>query len=102
MEAKTPTGFKDRVSQSLLNETAGLWATHPTDAQRIRHARRLGAAGVFGLEKPATALFADFASLARMASHQHYRQELGLPVTASMLKPVGELIKTAGCPPRLH
>lgn len=90
LEAGMPANFHEQAQHTLLNETAGLFATHPTAAQRIRKARRSAQPGVFALEKPARALFHDFPRVAQVVTACHYRQTLGLPVTNPMLKPVAE------------
>jgi hypothetical protein len=63
--------------------------TRPTAAQRIQRARRQAEPGVFAAEKPARALFRDFAAAARAVTTRHYRANLRLPVTEAMLKPAG-------------
>lgn len=88
LERRLPPSFHEQARQTLLNETAGLFATHPTAAQRIRQARQGGEPGVFTLERPARALFSDFSATAQLVTGRHYRQDLRLPVTPPMLKPV--------------
>jgi Zn-dependent protease with chaperone function len=90
LEERAPADFHEQARQTLLNETAGLFATHPTAAQRIQKARRRAETGIFGLEKPARALFDDFAATSRLVSGRHYRQNLRLAVTTPMLKSVGD------------
>jgi hypothetical protein len=79
----------------LLNESAGLFAAHPTASQRIRKARQGAEAGIFNLEKPARALFDDFAATSRLVTGRHYRQTLHLAVTNPMLKPVSDFFPDA-------
>lgn len=90
LERRAPADFHEQARQTLLNETAGLFSTHPTASQRIQKARQRAKAGIFYLEKPARALFDDFAATARMATGRHYRQNLRLAVTMPMLKPVSD------------
>ena len=88
LEQRLPADFHERARHTLLNETAGLFATHPTAAQRIQKARQRAEPGIFALEKPARALFNDFAATSQLVTGRHYRQNLRLPVTNPMLKPV--------------
>jgi Zn-dependent protease with chaperone function len=86
-EKHLPAGFHDKTHQTLLNETAGLFATHPTDCQRIQKARKQGQEGIFALEKPASALFNDFPATSQEVTDLHYRQTLNLAIVSSILKP---------------
>jgi Zn-dependent protease with chaperone function len=93
LERRVPAGFHDQTRQTLLNETAGFFATHPTACQRIQKARQRAQPGIFGLERPARALFNDFAGTARLVTGRHYRQTLRLAVTNPMLKPVTDFFQ---------
>jgi len=90
LESRMPPDFHEQAQQTLLNETSGWFATHPTPAQRIQKARQQAAEGVFVMEQPAGWLFQDFAGTARVATEQYYRQDLQLPVTEPMLRPVAD------------
>jgi Zn-dependent protease with chaperone function len=90
LESRLPATFHDEARMTLLNETAGWFATHPTPAQRIRQARRLALDGIFAMEQPARLLFNDFTGTAQLITGMHYRQNLRLPVTDAVLKPAGE------------
>jgi Zn-dependent protease with chaperone function len=92
LEKRMPEDFHEQASSTLLNETAGWFATHPTPAQRIRKARQRSAQGIFTLEKPARVLFNDFTAAAKAITTMHYRQILRLPVTDRMLKPANEFV----------
>jgi len=90
LERRLPPAFHEEARLTLLNETAGWFATHPTPAQRIQKARQQSVAGVFHMEKPARWLFHDFALTARAVTGQYYRQDLRLAVADPMLRPVAE------------
>jgi len=92
-ERRLPPDFYDKARLTLLNQTAGWFATHPTAAQRIQKARQRADPGIFALEKPARALFNDFAATARFVTRQHYRVTLRMPVTNPMLRPAGEFFR---------
>lgn len=93
LERRAPPDFHEEARQTLLNETAGLFATHPTAAQRIQKARQRDEPGIFSLERPARALFSDFAATARQVTGRHYRLNLRLAVTPPMLKPVSDFFQ---------
>jgi Zn-dependent protease with chaperone function len=90
LERRLPPTFHEEALVTLLNETAGWFATHPTAAQRIQKARQRGIEGVFAMEKPARALFNNFAGTARLVTGMYYRQDLQLSISDGMLKPASE------------
>jgi hypothetical protein len=93
LEQKMPANFHEAARNTLLNESAGLWATHPTAAQRIQRSRRADAPGIFQIELPSTVLFGNFAETAKSVTRKHYRQILQLAVTPAMLKPADGFFK---------
>ncbi len=95
LEQRMPASFHEQARNTLLNETAGLWATHPTAAQRIQKSRRQDAPGIFQIELPSTVLFGDFAETAKSVTRKHYRQNLRLAVTPAMLKPAAGFFRDA-------
>jgi Zn-dependent protease with chaperone function len=92
-EKQMPVNFQDQARNTLLNETAGLWATHPTAAQRIKKSRQQEAHGIFHLELPAAALFSNFIGTARTVTYMHYSETLRLPISPEMLKPAQSFFK---------
>lgn len=98
LESGLPNTFHEDARQTLLNESAGLFATHPTAAQRIQKARRRSDAGQFSIEKPARGLFRDFEATAHEVTARHYRQNFGLTVTNAMLKPVTDFFQKPSSP----
>jgi hypothetical protein len=93
LEKQMPANFHEEARNTLLNETSGLWATHPTAAQRIQKCRQQEAAGIFHLELPATVLFSDFIGTSRTVTYMHYCESLQLPITPAMVKPVQNFFK---------
>jgi len=93
LEKRMPVEFQDQARNTLLNETPGLWATHPSAAQRIQKARQQGAVGVFHVELPASVLFDDYAGISKTVTIMHYRQNLQLVVTPAMVKPANSFFK---------
>jgi len=93
LEQRAPADFREKTAETLLNESAGFFATHPTPAQRIRKARQLGEPGVFTLERPARLLFRNFEGVSKIVTLQHFRRFLRLAVMPAMLKPAKEFFK---------
>jgi hypothetical protein len=95
LEKQMPSDFHEQARNTLLNETAGLWATHPTATQRIQKSRQQHSDGVFHLELPATVLFSDFIGTSRTVTYIHYAESLRLPIAPAMVKPVQNFISGA-------
>jgi len=96
LERRLPPEFHEQARLTLLNETSGWLATHPTAARRIQKARQQSVEGIFAMDIPARWLFNDFVGTARVVTGRHYRQNLRLAVTDRMLKPVGEFFSENG------
>jgi Zn-dependent protease with chaperone function len=95
LENRLPPTFQEQARMTLLNETSGWFATHPTPVQRIQKSRKQGAAGIFTMERPSRLLFNDFPGTAQIVTSIHYRQNLQLPVTDRMLKPANEFFSAS-------
>lgn len=93
LEKRMPANFLDQARNTLLDEKAGLWATHPTAARRIQKARQLEMSGVFNLDVPAASLFSDFIGTSKTVSFMHYRENLQLAVLPAMVKPIQDFLK---------
>ncbi|MFO0911004.1 MAG: Zn-dependent protease with chaperone function, partial [Isosphaeraceae bacterium] len=72
----------------------GLFDTHPSDRERIAHAKAEGPEGIFTLDGPATDVFRNFDSLAKLVTFEFYRGCFGPNVTKSQLFPVAELVQS--------
>lgn len=96
LEKQLPAAFHEQARMTLLNETAGWFATHPTPAQRIQKARQMGVEGLFMMEKPARLLFGDFSEAARAVTVHYYRRDLRLPVTDRMLRTTTDFFSDNG------
>jgi hypothetical protein len=95
LEKQMPVNFFEQARNTLLNETAGLWATHPTAAQRIQKSRQQQTGGIFHLELPAAVLFSNFIGTSRTVTYMHYCESLRLPISPAMVKPVANFFKDA-------
>lgn len=70
---------RDRIIEAALARTPAMFDSHPTRRERLEQARQAAAPGLFHLDLPASALFANFDTLARQATVLHYEEDLGLP-----------------------
>lgn len=93
LEKEMPANFHDQARRTLLNDTSGLWATHPTASQRVQNCRQQAAPGIFQLELPSAALFSSFIGTARTVTFLHYSENLRLVITPEMLKPAQNFFK---------
>lgn len=70
-----------RFQAAVRESKTGWFDTHPADSDRVAATRRLNAPGVFCLEAPAMALFADWEKTARRVTAAFYGQSIGGSVT---------------------
>jgi Zn-dependent protease with chaperone function len=86
--ASMPETERTRLEDTMGLEASGLFATHPSNGDRIRKARQAGEPGIFHLDAPAKALFSSFDVPARQVTLLHYQDDLGLPLELAILVPV--------------
>lgn len=80
-----PRDIQERIDSTLgLNKTK-VFDTHPSDADRIRCARKASEPGIFALTRPATELFSSFEFPAKFVTLIHYQDDLGIPVKENSL-----------------
>ena len=72
--------------------------SHPSIADRIRHARQAGDPGIFHDDRPASSLFVAFEHPCRFVTLLHYRDDLGVPVNPTMLTPLQPEKPAVGTP----
>jgi Zn-dependent protease with chaperone function len=73
----------------------GLFDTHPSDRDRIARAKvEAPGGGIFNLDGPATDVFRNFDSLARLVTFDYYKSMLGREISKDQLYPVAELVET--------
>jgi hypothetical protein len=89
-DSQLPPEKRAKLENTMGLAPSGLLDTHPSNGDRIRRARVAQAAGVFEIDAPATALFANFAVLSRQVSCLHYEDDLGIPLAIAKLRPVNE------------
>lgn len=71
----------------------GLLDTYPSTADRVRRARRIGAAGYEISDAPARALFENFDGLSRLVTLAHYEDDLQIPAKPEFLIPLEKLVQ---------
>jgi Zn-dependent protease with chaperone function len=91
--AQLPSDVQKKIDQMIAESETGLFDTHPADRHRIANAARQRAAGVFRVELPATALFANFDALAKAATWDFYCEIFGKKIAPSKLHPIDGLLK---------
>ena len=77
-EASLPADVKQRITDRLGLVRTKIFDSHPSDADRIRQARRAGEPGVFHLQLPATILFSNFEAVSKQVTLLHYSDDLRL------------------------
>lgn len=83
------------IAKQVDTAKTGWLDTHPSPAERIRHAHAEQARGVFTDARPAAAIFTDFKSLSRNTTFDLYRACFGTRFQPSMMHPVEELATAA-------
>lgn len=76
--------------------TTRLFDTHPADKERIASAHRENAPGIFGVDQPASVLFADFAGLSINVTLDFYRAIFGPQFKAIQVVPTERLLVHQG------
>jgi len=89
-ETRLPIAVRDSIEAALRTGKSGWLATHPSNAERLRRARKVNDPGIFHLELPASMLFSQFGQLSRQASYFHYSQVFGLNLDSLNLRPTVE------------
>jgi Zn-dependent protease with chaperone function len=77
-ESRIPVAIRQAAEAKLARTKTGPFDSHPSDGDRMRRARETNEPGIFGEDKPATALFAHYDLVAREVTYFHYVEELGL------------------------
>jgi Zn-dependent protease with chaperone function len=91
--ASFPPELRGKIQEEFGKRKTGAFDTHPADGDRIKAAQALNAPGVFRLEDPATALFADFADLSKSVTRAFYEKEHELALTDQSLVSTEESVK---------
>lgn len=89
--AAIPRETLQELHRASVEEKSSLFATHPTDRDRIASASREKTPGIFRFDQPAALLFRDFDDLCRQATLHYYQWNEGLEVSAQQLVSSAEL-----------
>jgi hypothetical protein len=87
-----PPQIRQQIEKSLRQTETGVFDTHPSDGARLANARREKAPGIFHIDWPATALFADFSKVSRSITLDFYRLVFGKRVRREDLVPSSTLL----------
>src|SRR5258705_7814192 len=85
--------IQQKLSNSVESKKTGWFDTHPSDADRVRVARKQNEAGIFSLTKPATGLFSDFSELSKSVTRNQYEKHLELEFTEENLMSAEEILR---------
>ena len=84
--ASAASGVSQHSLAKMMGESdnahRSLFATHPSDGDRIKAAKKQNAEGMFQIERPARELFRNYETLCQNVTMDFYRNELGV-----LLKP---------------
>lgn len=80
------------VDHLIENSETSLFASHPSDRDRIAAARKQNAAGIFRLEKSAKALLRDFRATAKRATMLFYQRRVGKTAATKRMVPTTEFL----------
>jgi len=80
-----------RIAELREAGTTGFLATHPSDENRIKAAKKYKAEGLFRLEVPARELLKNFDAVCTGVSADFYRNQLGVLLDPSKLTRIGDV-----------
>lgn len=87
-----PAEVRQALDKYQAESKTGIFDTHPCDRDRIAAAKRMNAAGVFAMQRPAILLFSSFGTLARQATLAFYREAIGDEFRTEMVHAVDSLL----------
>ena len=94
--SRLPSDFERDEDRKHVSRKLELFATHPSDRQRVDAARRMAAPGVFRRTNPASELFDDFEQLSRLVTRHYYERVRRLDMRAFQLVDASETIQESG------
>lgn len=89
---------KRQLRQLMLEQQTGLFASHPSDRDRIDAVNAEGASGSFRknllpIDLPASVLFAQFDELSKSVTLHFYQDRWNQPIKPKLLHPVDQLLE---------
>lgn len=79
-ESVLPKDVREKLDTSAAESKTKWNYTHPADADRVRAALKLEVPGVFRMDAPATALFAQFDATSRAVTRHYFEHHLEVPI----------------------
>jgi hypothetical protein len=89
---RLPVEVKSAIDQAVAESKTGWFDTHPSDADRVQAAEKIGTSGVLAGEGPATVMFDDFASLTQKATGAYYEHECEIDLKGVKLLPLDAVV----------
>ncbi|MGC4118552.1 MAG: M48 family metallopeptidase [Myxococcales bacterium] len=93
LRERMPQEVKEALARAEGPAKAGVFDSHPSDAERISRAQREGGDGIFHLDAPARALFSDFQALCRERSQVLAQQTLESDLERAHRQTAAELVE---------
>ena len=83
---------RSTLDELMQQSRTGWLDSHPCARERVAHARRQNADGIFHVQEPATSLFQDFSRISRKATWQFYRYIFGKGLKRQTIQPIEHLL----------
>lgn len=80
-----PPKVQSEIEDHIQKEETGFFDTHPSDKERIHHAKNENANGIFHLDAPASSLFTNFNEISREVTTVYYKEIFGEQFEANKL-----------------
>lgn len=90
--SKMPAERRTNIENKVGLGRTGLLDSHPSAADRVRNARRLGSPGYEISDEPASDLFENFAAISKIVTLAYYEDDLNIPTGEDFLIPVNVTI----------
>lgn len=93
--ARLPAEKRERITNTVGLKKTGWFDSHPSAADRVKHARKLAQPGYEISDEPAEELFENFQAVSKIVTLIHYEDDLNVPVSEDFLIPVEQIIAAA-------
>jgi Zn-dependent protease with chaperone function len=91
-----PPSVEAAMTQLVKKGSTGWLDTHPCDRERLAHAERENAPGIFHSEQLASVLFRDLAKISKKSTTNLYRAIFGAGIKRQTIQPIEELLTGHG------
>ena len=92
MLTKLPEEGKKEITKDILAEKVGVFATHPSTADRIRQAEAYQEPGIFKDKRSAHVLLSDIQKISQYLTKKYYQNALGTNFNEQYLVPFNDFI----------